>query len=49
MDMMKKTYIPPTLEVIQMDGCLAPLCISGDDYTESIGAFDPDSDFFLNP
>ncbi len=41
---MKETYITPWAASIQLDACLAPLCISGDDYEESIGIFDPDSD-----
>ena len=41
---MKENYMSPQTEVIRMDSCMAPICISGEDYTIEPGVFDLDSD-----
>lgn len=43
--MLQKTmYIPPLVEVLQMENYLESFCISGGDYTGSSSGFDDDSD-----
>ena len=44
---MKEKYISPKTDVIRMDCYLAPICISGEDYSIESGVFDPESDFNL--
>lgn len=49
---MKENYISPQIDVILMDCCMAPICVSnmgsagasGEDYSIVQGAFDSDSD-----
>ena len=41
---MKEKYISPQAVVIQMDCCMTPICISGEDFEIEVGTFDPESD-----
>ncbi|MBQ6015161.1 MAG: hypothetical protein IJL22_02530 [Bacteroidales bacterium] len=41
---MKERYNSPQAMVIQLDGCMTPICISGEDFEIEVGTFDPESD-----
>ncbi len=41
---MKESYISPQTEELLMDCHMAPICVSGEDYTIESGNFDLDSD-----